>query len=110
MAKIFISYSGKDKDFTLRLAEELRKYEHDILMDDTVLEVGREFQPVLQDALKDADVFLVLLTKNSLESKYVMSEIGAASATSKHIIPLVYGDSEIEIPGTIRNLHYEKIN
>jgi hypothetical protein len=108
MARIYISYSHVDKELLLPLTEQLRNRGHEIIMDSQVLKVGQDLRKTLLNELKNADGVLVFITENSLNSKYVLSEIGAARAfvdeTSykKFLIPVIYGDTEI--PNIIQDL------
>ena len=109
MAKIYISYSHADKTHVYRLTDELKKLGHEILMDTEVMKIGQDFRKTLLSALKSADGVLVFITKNSLNSKYVISELGAARAfveetsNKKFLIPVIYGN--IEIPNIIQDLY-----
>lgn len=109
MANIYISYQHTDADIVNRISEELRKRNHTILLDDSVLKVGQDWRKVLLESLRNADGVLVLISEQSLKSNYVVSEIGTArayvaeSANKKFIIPVIYG--EIPIPNFIDDLY-----
>jgi hypothetical protein len=109
MAKIFISYSYADKVIIDRITAELQERGHEIIIDTNVMEVGQEFRKSLLGALKSADGVLVLITDHSLQSKYVISEIGAARAfidettNKKFLIPVLY--NTIDIPNIIQDLY-----
>lgn len=78
-------------------------------MDETIMKVGVDWRKELLSELKSSDGLLVLITKNSLDSKYVISEIGTTRAfidendSKKFLIPVIYGD--IEIPDFIKDLY-----
>lgn len=78
-------------------------------MDETIMKVGVDWRKELLNELKSSDGLLVLITKNSLNSKYVISEIGTTRAfideneNKKFLIPVIYGD--IEIPDFIKDLY-----
>jgi hypothetical protein len=114
MAKIYISYSHVDKVLVYKLTDELKKLGHELLMDTEVMKVGQDFRKTLLSALKSSDGVLVFLTENSLNSKYVISELGAARAfveetsNKKFLIPVVYGDTEI--PNIIQDLYCVKMD
>ncbi|NEM99289.1 toll/interleukin-1 receptor domain-containing protein [Pontibacter burrus] len=109
MAKLYISYQHTDVQIVRSITEELRQRGHEILMDDSVLKVGQDWRKALLQSLKEADGVLVLITEKSLESKYVVSEIGTArayvaeSSNKKFIIPVIYG--AIPIPSFIEDLY-----
>jgi len=108
MAKIYLSYSHKDRDLATEIGQKLKtKFKHQILSDIDVA-VGERWRDSLNSALKDSDGILVLLSKNSLDSQYVFSEIGAARAYNevekrKFIIPVIVG--QINIPLVIQDIH-----
>jgi len=107
MAKIFISYSQKDKKFVLQYAELLREYGHTILMDDTLLKAGGEMQHTLKNAIREADGTVVFFTNNSIQSGNVNSEAGMARTymdeNNKFLIPVVKGS--LDLPYTVRDLY-----
>ena len=78
-------------------------------MDETIMNVGVDWRKELLSELKSSDGLLVLITENSLNSKYVVSEIGTTRAfideneNKKFLIPVIYGD--IEIPDFIKDLY-----
>jgi hypothetical protein len=114
MAKIYVSYSHADKELVYELTNQLRKRGHELLMDVEVMKVGLDFRKTLLSALKNADGVLVFITENSLNSKYVISEIGAARAfvdetsNKKFLIPVLYGD--VEIPNIIQDLYCVRLS
>jgi|GEM_PF-1330186 len=112
MAKIFISYSKLDYGIVSDYVENLRKYGHEILMDDSLLVVGDTIQNVLMDAMKEADGTIIFLTDNSGKSSNVNSEIGIArtffDSNNKFLIPLVSGGAFI--PYVISSLVYIQID
>ncbi len=111
MAKIYISYSSKDRELVNQYVNKLREFDHEIFMDDTVLQAGKDMQRTLMDAMKNADGTIVFLTRNGIESKHVLSEIGIARSYhdnyNKFLIPLVDGD--INVPYLIQDLMYLQI-
>ena len=112
MAKIFISYSQKDKRVVQQYVQFLEKYDQQILMDETVLTPGDDMQKKLMEAQQEADGTIVFITPNSIESAHVNSEIGLARAykdkEDKFLIPLVKGD--LNVPYIIKDLNYVKID
>ena len=59
------------------------------------------------NAIDDSELFLVLLTKNSLKSQWVNQEIGYALGKGIPIIPLKKGNPKIK--GLIETRKYVKI-
>ncbi|MBU2920043.1 toll/interleukin-1 receptor domain-containing protein [Winogradskyella psychrotolerans] len=109
MAKIYLSYQHQDIELIKKIGEDLKSRGHSIIMDETIMKVGVDWRKELLNELKSSDGLLVLITKNSLNSKYVISEIGTTRAfideneNKKFLIPVIYGD--IEIPDFIKDLY-----
>ncbi|MGV0832073.1 toll/interleukin-1 receptor domain-containing protein [Empedobacter brevis] len=89
--------------------KKLSEAGHQIVMDKTVMKVGSDWRKDLLNELKSSDGVLVLITENSINSKYVISEIGTARAfideneNRKFLIPIVYGN--VEIPDFINDIY-----
>ena len=113
MAKIYLSYQHSDINLIKRIGEELKVLGHQTIMDETIMKVGSDWRKELLTELKNSDGLLVLITENSINSKYVISEIGTTRAfideneNKKFLIPVVYGN--IEIPDFIRDLYCIRI-
>ncbi|WP_417887970.1 toll/interleukin-1 receptor domain-containing protein [Zunongwangia sp.] len=109
MAKIYLSYQHQDIELIKKIGEDLKSRGHSIIMDETIMKVGVDWRKELLNELKSSDGLLVLITENSLNSKYVISEIGTTRAfideneNKKFLIPVIYGD--IEIPDFIKDLY-----
>ena len=114
MARVYVSYTHADKGIVHQIAKDLRDRGHEILMDTEVVNVGQDFRKALLNELKGSDGVLVLISERSLDSKYVVSEIGSARAfiaenvDSKFLIPVLYGD--VRIPEIISDLYCIRLN
>lgn len=107
MAKIYISYSRNDNIFASKIATSLKAYGHEILIDIDQLVIGKDWRLSLTSALKQADGVIVIISKDSEKSQYVMSEIGATRAyiesnKSKFLIPVIFGD--VQIPLVVQDI------
>jgi len=92
MARLFVSYSSRDAAVATRLARELRSRGHQIAIDVDSLVPGVEWRRELLDKLLLSDGVVVVLTENALSSPFVLTEIGAARASSRHfLIPVAFG-------------------
>jgi hypothetical protein len=83
MAKIYISYSKRDSEIAIQIAAGLKAHGHEIVYDIGELAPGVNWRRQLLDGLKSSDVFVPLLTDNSIGSQFVLSEIGSARAFSE---------------------------
>ncbi len=100
MATVFLSYKLEDRELATRIAEELKAAGHKVRIDTDALVVGSSWRDTLMRALMESDALVALLTPRSLQSQFVIAEIGAARAfgqTEKNmaLFPIVVGDAEI---------------
>lgn len=107
MATVYISYNQRDRDFVVSVGERLRALGHTLTLDVEALAAGQDWRGALTEGLKNSEVFIVFLSRNSLESQFVLSEIGAARAYAAEsnrmlMIPVVIDD--ITIPPVIQDL------
>lgn len=97
--KVFISYNRKDEAVAHLLAHILRVNQIDCLID-RELQAGQRFDSKLQQMIMDANLILVLLTKEASRSAWVNQEIGFATAHGKTIWPLAI-ETDIEPYGML---------
>jgi hypothetical protein len=107
--RAFISYSHEDQGIAEQIANELRKNGIDAWIDIFEILPGDSLiQKIFDEGLANADVFIILLTKNSTNSKWVKEELSFATIRRiegiTRIIPIKIGD--IEIPNPLKGLLY----
>lgn len=85
MARVYISYSTKDKDLVPELMNSLVGNGYEVLADNTVLRPGIEWREALEDALASSTVFIVIITQNSSTSENVIAEIGQARMRARSL-------------------------
>ena len=85
---IFISYSKKDSDFALKLADHLSATGHKIWIDRS-LQVGEDWAQTIESKLEEAKEVIVLLSANSLASKWVQHEGSIAYGLKKPMFPVL---------------------
>lgn len=101
MAKIFISYAREDSSIAQRLTTELHKRKHDVFLDQQSIRVGSHWQEDIKRHLKDADIFLALVTDHSDKSYYFNIEVTSAisyvahSNRDKLILPVVLDQASL---------------
>ena len=95
IAKVFISYSSANEDFAELVKMKLEEVGFSIWKDTNQLMAGDEWRNVIDTALLDANVILVLLDENSANSPYVTYEWAFALGSGKIIIPLLVEDCKI---------------
>ncbi len=92
--RIFVSHSHLDNDFGTRLTQDLRG----VLNDESAvfydvlggLHGGETWWEKIVEELSARDVFILVLSPNALNSKWVRLEINVALNEDKYIIPLLY--------------------
>jgi hypothetical protein len=85
---VFISYAGDDRETAQGLLEALKKAGVGVWTDNDTA-AGANWEDHLREAMGKAGAVIFLVTAASLASAYVMSEIGAAVAARKLVIPVV---------------------
>ncbi len=118
LLRIFISHSYADAELAKRLIHFIEaglECPHGTIRCTSVqgykLDGGDDGPDVLRANLKECPVVLGLLTKSSLESAYVLMELGAAWAFDKHAIPLLApGIPFSKLPGPFKDIHALKLD
>ena len=86
--KVFISHSVQDIALIRQLAQRLDNNGYIPIIAEDIPEPGVELMEKFQEKIRDATVFLVVLTKNSVESEWVRKERAYAEQLKRLIIPL----------------------
>jgi hypothetical protein len=85
--KVFVSHAQADQSLAEDIRRALRSMHVEVWSDDQ-LTAGENWSDVLRGRLRDSQYFLLLLTPRSVESSWVLQELGAAWALGKEIIPI----------------------
>ena len=100
----FISYSRKDKEFALKFARELKSTGYLVWLDQLDIPTGARWDDAVERALRECEIFLIILTTASISSENVKDEIGYAIDHGKRIVPVLL--EECEIPLRLRRFQY----
>jgi hypothetical protein len=100
----FISYSRADKDFALELAKELRSSGFLIWFDQLDIPTGSRWDDEVEKALENCEIFMVILTPDSMASDNVKDEIGYAIDGKKRILPVLLKNANV--PFRLRRFQY----
>lgn len=100
---VFLCHSHKDKTlFAEPLAKDLKKYGMDVWYDGWSVLGGDPLLSQISRGIKECDYFIVLLTPNSIESRWVEKELDMAfercNKDETQIIPIILGDCLIPDP------------
>ena len=112
--KFFITHSFKDKEFARRLADDLRAHGLDGFIDLYSLKPGKPIAKQISHGLEKCDVYVPVLSCDSLASPWCQEEIYAAIALSNErrragrpdIMPILVEDCEDKIPLFLRSRLY----
>ena len=83
MSKLFISHSSEDDRFVRDLQQVLRDLGQDGWIDSRELRGGEPLWPEIQQAIEEASVYAVVVSPNSLQSKWVGKELRHALEAQK---------------------------
>jgi len=87
--RIFFSFAAVDRTYAHRVQNILSQRPDVRIFTTESLSAGEDWQSKLKHELASSDIFIVLLSPNSIASKWVLHELGAAWGTDKPIIPIV---------------------
>jgi len=108
-AKVFISHSSKDKQFVRGLAVDLAAIGHQPWLDEWKILAGESIVERVGAGVEDADLMVVVLSRDAVASKWVENEWQAkywteVSERRVAVIPVVI--DECEVPTLLRAKKY----
>jgi hypothetical protein len=107
MKQLFISYSRKDTEFTRRFTDRFIHEGLDAWVDWQDIPPSVDWMLEIQKGIEDADVFLFLVSPDSISSPICADEVGHAIANGKRIIPIVVRDIDAKsAPAAITHLNW----
>lgn len=100
MSKLFMSHSSKDKAFAERLKTDLENNGHHVWLDKYAIKVGDSIPQKIAEGLSECEFVLVLLSKHSVDSKWVEEEWQAKywdqlRDNKKYILPVLLDECRI---------------
>lgn len=108
--KVFISHSSRDKHVASTLVSDLKKLDIDVWYDNFEILVGHDITDKVYEGIMASEYLAVILTKNSVKSRWVREELNLAKQRSiaaegkRKILPLLFEDCDI--PAAIATLRY----
>src|SRR3990172_6614894 len=103
--RIFLSYVAADREYAHKLHNLLSQHSDLYIFTLEMLSAGDNWESKLKDEISKSDIFIVLLSSRSVNSNWVLHELGAAWALNKPIIPVViHGDVFSQIPLPLRQM------
>lgn len=111
MPDIFLSYSRKDSEHALALADQFEQRGVEIWIDRHGIEGAERWAAEIVEGIRACPTFLVLLSPNSVSSEHVLRELSLATEKGKRILPVML--EKTELPSTFQyaltGLQYVKI-
>lgn len=106
---VFVSHSSNDKFIAERVATALKAVGYNVWYADWAIEPGESIVGKIESGLAHNDTLLVLLSPNSIKSKWVEKELNSAimaqlNGQNVRVIPLLVGDCAI--PATLSEVRY----
>jgi hypothetical protein len=106
---VFVSHASQDARIAARVAMGLKAFDYDTWYDDWELLPGDSIVERIETAIASTDVLLVLLSKSSVDSKWVRRELSAGlarqlSGKGVMVIPVVV--ENCEIPSLLTDTKY----
>jgi hypothetical protein len=108
--KVFISHSSRDKWVARKISEDINRIGIGTFLDEKDIETGTSIDDAVDEHLKDCDELLILLSPTSLNSHWVLMEIGGAKALGKRLVPILFHVGANEIPAPIRKHLARELN
>jgi len=110
----FLSHSSGDSSVAQRLATDLRSQGIDAWLDKWEIRPGDSLRQKIDEGIEKASFFLVLLTPQSLKSKWVRVELDAAMVKriqgTCRLIPILLGIQEEQLPPTLRGIVWIRLD
>jgi hypothetical protein len=105
MASVFLSYRRVDSDRGVAVSIEQFLSSHGVrVFRDTQLRIGDEWARTIEKHLDSADYFIVLVSREAMQSEFVREEIRRAHKRAIPILPVQLDSAEIPIEmGSILN-------
>lgn len=107
--KILISYTHLDKDQATIIADKLKTIGHDVTLDPYNIKHGDNLIKKISRTIKSTDALILLLSRNSEQSKWVMHEFSAIAfneltGKEQRIIPVLI--DKVAIPSYLSQYMY----
>lgn len=107
---IFICHSSSDKPFVRQLVKRLSAEKVDSWLDEIQIRVGDSIHGKINEGLSRSDFFAIVLSKSSVQSRWVQEELSSASTmeklSRKGVLLLPVLIEECEIPPLLLDRRY----
>ena len=107
MGHVFISYSKRDIVYAEKLINILRREGFNPWVDMEGLGAGTHWQTRLQKQIFTCDAYILVMSRNAFNSKWVPDELVTAKTKGKPIFPLLLDDTEMFL--AIQTIQFEDV-
>lgn len=107
---VFISYSSKNTPIAELVLDELQKASIKCWMAPKSLNGGDEYEEIIDQAIKNCKVFVLVFSENAVSSRWVNSELTIAFNEYKHIIPFKIDQTILEGKMKVKLIQSHVIN
>lgn len=104
--KVFLSHSSADTAWCNRLVDHLESAHVDVWYDKKGIYIGAEWIQVIERALTECAIYMIVLTPDAWQSRWVKGELALALAQEKQIIGIMH--KQTDVSGFITN--YQLVN
>lgn len=104
-SKIFISFSEQDSEIAQQIRRALINERFILNIDEKNIQVGENIKQAFISEIKSSSIFIVLISKYSINSNFVKLEIKHAIKNNKKVLPVLI-DKNISIPNELKDLKY----
>jgi len=102
MPDCFISYSSSDDELARFVEAHLRAQGLNVFLASVSLQPGDRWSEAIWSNLKISPWVVFLASRAACQSAYVQQELGAALASEKRIVPIVWDLPPSELPGWLK--------
>ncbi|MBW4522204.1 MAG: TIR domain-containing protein [Scytolyngbya sp. HA4215-MV1] len=107
MSEVFLAYADENRATAEQIRNSLRRTGFTVWTNTTDIQVGAEFQQVIDRGIEEADNVVYLLSPAAVRSPWCQHELEYALSLHKRIIPvLVEAMAPDQIPPGVRELQY----
>jgi hypothetical protein len=92
---IFVSYAREDNEFAREVIRRLREWNRNPWNDQNNLRAGWNWQVSIDEALRNAEALIVVLSPHATRSQYVIYEWAFALGAGVPVIPVVYKQTQV---------------
>ena len=107
MGHIFISYSKRDIVYAEKMINALRREGFNPWVDMEGLGAGTHWQTRLQKQIYTCDAYILIMSRNAFNSRWVPDELVTAKTKNKPIFPLLLDDTEMFL--AIQTIQFEDV-